>query len=89
MKHTIEIQNLKCGGCAHTITTKIGAIENISNVEVSLHNSTVGFQYENDNDVKLVEAKLSVLGYPIQGEDNSGISKAKSFVSCVIGKVSK
>jgi copper chaperone CopZ len=89
MKHTIEIQNLKCGGCAHTITTKIGVIDNISNVEVNVDNSTVDFQYENDNDVKLVETKLSALGYPKQGEDNSGISKAKSFVSCAIGKVSK
>lgn len=89
MEHQIKIQNLKCGGCAHTIQTKLESIENISKVKINVEDSFVGFQYEFESDLLLVEDKLKQLGYPKDGEDNSGLSKAKSYVSCAIGKVSK
>ena len=89
MKTSISVQNLKCGGCAHTITSKISAIENISNLEVDVEENRVSFNYLMDADVLAVKNKLKNLGYPSIEDDNSLVSKAKSFVSCATGKISK
>lgn len=88
MKSTIIIQNLKCGGCANTITTKISALENINNVTVNLETSTVSFEGVSEDDITSVKNKLAAIGYPVEGEDNSIVSKAKSFVSCATGRMS-
>lgn len=88
MTTTIQIQNLKCGGCAHTIITKLSELNDINNVEVDVENSSVSFTYENDENLILLKKKLNTLGYPEEGEKNSVVSKAKSFVSCASGKMS-
>lgn len=89
MKAEIIIQNLKCGGCAHTITTKISSIENISNVVVAVESSSVSFDFLSDNDLSAAKSKLTAIGYPEEGDVNSTLSKAKSFVSCATGKMTK
>lgn len=88
MKSTLVIQNLKCGGCANTITTKISPLENITNVEVDVASSSVSFIFQNANDLNTVKEKLAHLGYPIEGDKNSVVSKAISYVSCATGKMS-
>ena len=87
MKTTLEIQNLKCGGCAHTITTKLNDLNQISDVEVDNEKYSVTFTYTTDS--KLLEAKalLAKLGYPEVGDKNAITTKAKSFVSCAIGRI--
>lgn len=89
MKTTLQIQNLKCGGCAHTVTTKLSAIENIENVNVDVDTDTVFFEYTAEAVLELVKEKLLTLGYPAVGESNSVTSKAKSFVSCAVGRMGK
>ncbi len=89
MKTSIIVQNLKCGGCAHTITTKLSEIDRISVINVNVDDSMVSFDYTNECDVVKVREKLKVLGYPSIDETNSLTSKAKSFVSCATGKFSK
>ena len=89
MKTLIIVQNLKCGGCAHTITTKLSEIDRISVINVNVDDSRVSFDYTNEGDVVKVREKLKVLGYPSIDETNSLTSKAKSFVSCATGKLSK
>lgn len=86
MRKTIEIQNLKCGGCANTVITKLNTLDAINNVEVET--SKVSFDYTSSNDLAFVEKKLSQLGYPPLGLDNPLTTKAKSFVSCAVGKMS-
>jgi copper chaperone CopZ len=87
MKTTIPIQNLKCGGCANTITKGISAIDDIKNVSVNVEDNTVTFSYETEEQVNDVKNKLKSLGYPIDGEANTLGDKAKSYVSCAIGKI--
>lgn len=87
MKTTYTIQNLKCGGCAHTITNKISELKNISEVQVNVDTSSVTFSHNTDQESQSVKEKLATLGYPIQGDKNSVVSKAKSFVSCATGKM--
>lgn len=89
MKTKVIVQNLKCGGCAHTISTKIAELNGVENVEITVENSTVGFTYKNEDNLISVKDKLSSLGYPIEGDKNSLTSKVKSFVSCATGKISK
>lgn len=89
MKTTLHIQNLKCGGCAHTVTTKLSAIEHIENVHVDVETDSVSFDYSNENDLELVKKKLLSLGYPAIGEANPLTAKAKSFVSCAVGRMGK
>jgi copper chaperone len=89
MKASIIVQNLKCGGCAHTISSKLSNIENIADVVVNVEESKVSFNYSNDLDAILVKEKLKDLGYPSIEDDNNLASKAKSFVSCATGKFSK
>lgn len=84
---TLHIQNLKCGGCAHTISTRLAELEGISDVAVDNDSDAVSFSYSTqrfkENAVKL----LSSLGYPVQGEANPLSKKAKSFVSCAVGRM--
>ena len=87
MKATLEIQNLKCGGCANTITKKVSEVENISQLEVNNDNNTVSFKYESDDALEKVKAVLNQIGYPVVGEKNALTTKAKSFVSCAIGRI--
>ncbi len=88
MTSSLIVQNLKCGGCANTITTKISALENISNVTVDIETSTVTFEAVSEENIVQVKTKLATIGYPEVGDSNSVVSKAKSFVSCATGKMS-
>lgn len=88
METTIHIQNLKCGGCANTITKGISSIEAIQNVSVNVDESTVTFSYGTEDQLNEVKNKLKSLGYPEDGEANTLGAKAKSYVSCAIGKMS-
>ncbi|WP_273568534.1 heavy-metal-associated domain-containing protein [Maribacter halichondriae] len=89
MKTTIIVQNLKCGGCAKTITSKISEVENISDVLVDVESSKVSFEYQDSNDAIKVKDKLKNLGYPSIDSKNSMAAKAISLVSCATGKMSK
>lgn len=89
MKTSILVQNLKCGGCAYTITSKLLELEFVSDVSVDVEHSKVTFAYTNELNALKVKQKLKDLGYPSIDDKNPLTSKAKSFVSCATGKFSK
>lgn len=90
MKQTFEVLNVKCGGCASTLTKSLkdefGEVE--VNLEVHPRQITLELQDEQKEALKL---KLRSLGYPLSDDELSGFQKAtttaKSFVSCAIGKM--
>lgn len=86
MKQEVNIENLKCGGCASTIIKGLTAIEGVENVNVDIETSVVSFS-SNDTTLTNVKEKLSKLGYPEVGDKNTVLHKAKSFVSCAVGRV--
>lgn len=86
MKTTLQIENLKCGGCAATIKKGILAIDGVENVDVNLEESSVSIT-STKNNLKEVKIKLSKLGYPEIGDKNTVLHKAKSFISCAVGKI--
>ncbi|MDB2570987.1 MAG: heavy-metal-associated domain-containing protein [Polaribacter sp.] len=82
----IKIENLKCGGCAATIKKGLLSIENVSDVLVDVANDTVSITSENVL-IDVIKEKLSKLGYPEVGDKNTIVHKAKSFVSCAVGRI--
>jgi len=89
MRNTVKIQNLKCGGCANTIVTQLSKLDGISEVSVNNDTDEVSFTTASETDITTVKNKLSHLGYPVEGDANSLPKKAKSFVSCAVGRMSK
>ena len=87
MQKAIIVQNLKCGGCVKNITSRIGEIASINQV-VDLATAAVSFTSESAEGVLKVKETLKTLGYPPIDDSNNLISKAKSFVSCAMGKIS-
>ena len=81
MKTSIIVQNLKCGGCVNTITNKLSDIKNISDVKIHVEESKISFHYIEEADALLVKEKLKNIGYPSIEEENSMLSKTKSFIS--------
>lgn len=88
MKTQIYIQNLKCGGCANTIIKNVSSVESVSNVTVNVEDNSVNFDLANNEKLEEIKLILKKIGYPEDGEANSLGSKAKSYVSCAIGKMS-
>lgn len=89
MNKTLVIQNLKCGGCANTITTRLTSIDGIDSVNVDNNEDSVSFYYSNDSSLNEAIDMLSKLGYPVEGEQNPILKKAKSYVSCAVGRINK
>ena len=87
MNTTVQIQNLKCNGCASTINNKLSGFDNINNVSIDVENSSVSFEYDSEDTLETIKKELHKLGYPLVGEDNKLQTKAKSYVSCAIGKM--
>lgn len=84
----IIVENLKCGGCANSITNALQKIEGVSKIEIDVATSNVSAQLSDSLDRAILTAKLAKLGYPEAGTENTLTQKAKSFVSCAIGRVS-
>jgi len=87
-KEKVTIENLKCHGCANTIKKGISKLDGVSEVVVNMEDSSVEFALdENLQQRETIIKKLAKLGYPEKG-NNSFVSKATSYVSCAIGRMS-
>ena len=90
MKQTYEVLNVKCGGCANTLTTKLaeGFGEVTVNLEVEPRQITLDIE---KSQVPALRQALKGLGYPMSDEDLTTMegftTTAKSFVSCAVGKM--
>lgn len=87
MTTQILVQNLKCGGCASTITKQLSLLKDVKNIQVNPQTSMVAFEYDIEKTLFEVEDRLKQLGYPAEGDNNSYFSKAKSYFSCASGKM--
>ncbi len=90
MKHTFEVMNVKCGGCANTLTTKLEPKFGPVEVDLSVEPRRITIDIDSDRIDELGLA-LKKLGYPLATENlgfvENNTAKAKSFVSCAIGKM--
>ena len=83
------MDNIKCGGSANTIRTKLEqAFE--ARVSVDIEQGVVRIDSTEEQRQEIV-ARLASLGYPETGTAEgieAATAKAKSFVSCAIGRMS-
>jgi len=92
MQQSFDVFNVKCGGCASTLKSKLvkefGKIE--VNLEVIPRKITLDIE---DKDIAKLAKTLKKLGYPLASEEMGFIdlksTQAKSFVSCAIGKFNR
>jgi copper chaperone len=82
----IYIANLKCGGCATTISNELSKLTGVSKVLVDNENDCLEITYENTNRQDII-TKLHDLGYPEATEENGLLLQLKSYASCMIGRV--
>lgn len=91
METRIEVENIRCGGCANSIRKKILEDIRVQSVEVNIEQQIVIISSEVEIRSESTQ-KLLNLGYPEKGSV-AGLDalkgKAKSVVSCAIGKVSQ
>ncbi len=89
METRIDVENIRCGGCANTIIKKLLGHGQIRAVKVEIDNQAVLVESDGDVRVAAIET-LSSLGYPERGSVSglqSLAGKVKSVVSCAIGRV--
>jgi len=91
MLKTVEVDNIRCSGCANTITKALEK-EGFSsiNIDLSCEPRKVTVELQDGASSAHFRAILRKLGYPLCDEEisfsNSASLKAKSFVSCAVGK---
>ena len=90
MKQTFEVFNVKCGGCASTLKSKLAKEFGEVEVDLEVIPRKITLEIEDKEIDKLAKA-LKDIGYPLASEEmgfmDSTSAKAKSFVSCAIGKM--
>jgi copper chaperone len=85
----IEIDNLKCGGCAATILKGLNSIDGVSQVKVDPVAHAVELKAPASLRSAVIE-QLRQMGYPEKGTMSgiqAGLANAKSYVSCAIGRM--
>jgi copper chaperone len=90
MRQTYEVKNVKCGGCAGTLKKSLR--DEFGEVEVDLdvmpRKITLDIGPEKEEALKLALRKI---GYPLVTDELGTFAtietKAKSFVSCAIGRM--
>lgn len=86
---TIDVENIRCGGCANTITNKLLEDGRITKVDIDIDAQRVTLTGDVDARASAVST-LRHLGYPERGTA-TGLkaleSKARSVVSCAVGKI--
>ena len=70
--------------CSHN--KEILSLDGIEKVNIDVEKSIVLVSSRNEN-LEEIKSKLSKLGYPEVGDKNTMIHKAKSFVSCAVGRL--
>lgn len=89
MTYELLVENIKCGGCANTITTRLNALDVVNNSQVDIENGVVTITGDESSKAEVAQLLLK-LGYPETGTAEglkAATAKAKSFVSCAVGRI--
>ena len=89
MTYEISVENIKCAGCANTITTRLNEMDVINSCEVDVESGLVTVNGDESHKSEVTQLLLK-LGYPETGTAEglkAAAAKAKSFVSCAVGRI--
>lgn len=92
MQKTFQVMNVKCSGCATTLKEKL--FKEFGEVEVDLNKEPREITLNvNEEQMDELAKELKKLGYPLSSDKMGFVEstsiKAKSFVSCAIGKMNQ
>jgi copper chaperone CopZ len=85
MKEKLKVNNIKCGGCENTIRTGLSKIQGLENIQADAASGEVTFDYIDHSALEAAREKLRKMGYT--EDDPNMLDTAKSYVSCMIGKM--
>ena len=71
MKQTLEVLNVKCGGCASTLTKSLKDEFGEVSVDLEVHPRKITLDIE-DEKLDALKVKLRSLGYPLTTDELSG-----------------
>ena len=89
MAYDISVENIKCDGCANTITTRLNALDIVDSCQVNIEQGVVTVNGDESHKAEVTQLLLK-LGYPETGSAEglkAAKAKAKSFVSCAVGRI--
>ena len=89
MTYEIRVENIKCGGCSSTISNRLNELRSVDSCVVDVEQGLIAINGDVSNRTEVVQLLLK-LGYPELGTANglkAATAKAKSFVSCAVGKL--
>jgi len=89
MAYEIKVENIKCGGCAGTISKRLNELDSVEECQVDIDNGIVSISGDESSRYEATQLLLK-LGYPETGTAEglkAAKAKAKSFVSCAVGKI--
>lgn len=87
----IVVDNIKCSGCANSIRKGLLKISGVISVEVDIGGESVLIAADRDVRRQAIE-RLAAMGYPEKGRAEGMQAmgaKARSFVSCALGRLDK
>ncbi len=93
MNFQIQVENIKCGGCSNTISSRLQEMDGIESVAVDIAQGLIAVESTSADEAALresVTSRLAKLGYPETGSIEgikATAAKAKSFVSCAVGRM--
>lgn len=89
MNIEISVENIKCGGCANLIKKKMLDQPEINDITIDIESGMIKIS-GNEHLRDQYATTLLGLGYPekgsVEGLQSAG-AKAKSFVSCAVGRM--
>lgn len=89
MTYRLTVDNIKCGGCANTIVTRLTALDSVDDCQVDIEKGVITVSADETSRAEVIQLLLN-LGYPETGSTeglNAAKAKAKSFVSCAVGRI--
>ncbi|MDQ1244032.1 MAG: copper chaperone [Campylobacterota bacterium] len=93
MQKSFKVLNVKCGGCTNTIKEALKDEFGEVDIDLTQEPRVVTLEIKDEDAEKSFRKKMRSLGYPMEDEElgtlTKGGLKAKSFISCAIGKMSE
>ncbi|TKI70267.1 heavy-metal-associated domain-containing protein [Sulfurimonas crateris] len=93
MQKSFKALNIKCDGCANTVKKALKAEFGETDVDLTQEPRVVTLYIKDEEAELSFRKKMRSLGYPLEDEDlrafTKGGLKAKSFLSCAIGKINQ
>ena len=86
MESILHVHNIKCSGCANSIKQRLEKLDDVAIKEVNVEDGKIIVETPSAELLSEVRSTLSKMGYP--ESDPSILQNAKSYFSCMIGRMS-